>query len=287
MELSVETFYDDITFTLTYVVYHPKTKDAVIIDPVLDYDLASGQVSSHSIKKLEAFIEDQDLIPHLILETHAHADHISGAQELKKVYPDSKIAIGQNITLVQEVFKNDFNLKNLDIDGAQFDLLVKDQKIIEAGLIQIKAIETPGHTPACVSFLIDDMLFTGDTLFMPDYGTGRCDFPKGSAEDLYDSIHKKLYSLPDQTRVFVGHDYQPNGRELKFQTTIEESKRLNVQLKSKTQKNEFVKFRKERDASLSAPKLLWPSIQVNINAGRFPIEEDNGQSYLKLPVKRS
>ena len=282
--IKLKTFYDPSTYTLTYLIYDEKSSNAVIIDPVLNYDAASSTTSKESIEELNNFIHENKLSPGLILETHAHADHITGAHELKRIYSNIKIGVGEGITKVQKVFKKAFNLTELNDEGAQFDYLLKDGEIVEVGTIAVKTIATPGHTPACVSFLIEDMVFTGDALFMPDYGTGRCDFPEGSAEDLYHSIHEKLYALPKETRVYVGHDYRPGGRELKYETTIEESQQSNIQLKLETSKEEFVAFRTTRDAGLNAPKLLLPSIQININAGEMPQAEANGIRYLKIPV---
>jgi glyoxylase-like metal-dependent hydrolase (beta-lactamase superfamily II) len=220
-----------------------------------------------------------------ILETHAHADHLTGAAELKKRIPSAKIGIGKNITIVQDLFSEVFNLKDFNTNGVQFDVLLNEEETLKAGTIEIKTIFTPGHTPACSSYLVGEMVFTGDALFMPDFGTGRCDFPSGSAKDLYRSIHEKLYKLPDETRFFTGHDYQPNGRELRYESTIGESKSSNIQLKESTSESEFVEFRTKRDATLPAPRLLLPSIQVNIDAGHLPQEDDNGTRYLRIPVR--
>lgn len=284
--MDIKTLYDENTFTLTYVVYDKKTKDAVIIDPVLDYDPASGKTSFDSIDKLVAFTSEHALHVHYILETHAHADHISSAHELKKsFFPNAKIGIGVRITEVQETFKGVFNLEpSFATDGSQFDVLIQDGETITAGSISIKAINTPGHTPACLSYLIEDALFTGDAIFMPDYGTGRCDFPKGDANALYDSVAEKIYSLPDETRIFVGHDYQPGGRELRFESTVGEQKESNIQLSKNTSREEFVTFRRNRDSGLNAPRLLFPSVQVNVAAGEFPKPENNGMVYLKTPI---
>jgi glyoxylase-like metal-dependent hydrolase (beta-lactamase superfamily II) len=281
--MKIETLYDPATFTLTYVVYDENTKDALVIDPVLDYDPQGSALSTESVDKVEKFVKDNGLNLLAGLETHAHADHLSGSIELKKRFPGFKIIIGENIKAVQELFKGVFNLKELKTDGSQFDQLVKDGEKFNVGNIEIETIFTPGHTPACVTFKINDALFTGDALFMPDFGTGRCDFPAGSAEDLYNSL-QKLYALPDETRVFVGHDYQPGGRELAWETTIGESKKNNIQLKGETSKEEFVEFRTNRDKQLNAPRLLFQSVQVNINAGEVPEKEDNGTRYLKMPV---
>lgn len=284
--MEIRHFFDPATFTLTYVVYDPATKDAVVIDPVLDYDPASVTTSTQSIENLVAFLKEQKLKVHFILETHAHADHLSGAHELVRQHlPDAKIGIGERITLVQETFKQVFNFPSaFKTDGSQFHRLFKENEQVQAGSLSFRVLFTPGHTPACASYLFADAVFTGDALFMPDYGTGRCDFPKGDAQALFHSVARKLYELPNATRVFVGHDYQPGGRKLEFQTTIGDSKRENVQLKAETPEAEFVAFRKARDATLAAPRLLFPSVQVNIAAGELPEPEGNGRIYLKLPL---
>lgn len=281
---NVQEFYDEPTFTLTYVVWDPESKDAVIIDSVLDYDHASGGYSYESADNLLKFVSEHSLNVHYLLETHAHADHLTASVYLKEKLPHAKVAIGKNITLVQEVFTGVFNL-DVKTDGSQFDELFEENQVVEAGTLSFKVLFTPGHTPACTSLLFDGAVFTGDALFMPDYGTGRCDFPKGSATDLYESITNKLYTLPDDTAVYTGHDYQPGGRALMFKSTIGDSKKENIRLKGDTSKDDFVKFRSERDATLSAPKLLLPSIQVNIDAGKLPLAESNGVSYLKIPMR--
>lgn len=282
--MKIQHFYDPDTFTLTYLVIDPKTKDTVIIDPVLDFDPPSGAVTDKSITEVLNYIKAEGLNVKAILETHAHADHLSSSQILKQLFPNAVLAIGEKIKVVQEVFKNHFNIDYLKTDGSQFDRLLKDNEEVQFGSLKMKAIPTPGHTPACMSYLFGDAVFTGDALFMPDYGTGRCDFPKGSAKDLYQSVSKNLYSLPDNTKVFVGHDYSPNGREMKYETTIGESKKNNIQLKSNTSESEYIQFREARDKTLKAPRLLLPSIQVNIDAGHLPPKEDNQKSYLKLPL---
>lgn len=283
--MKIQHFFDPDTYTLTYLVIDPQTKDTVIIDPVLDFDPASGQVSDNSITQVLSYIEKEQLNIRAILETHAHADHLSSSQILKQKFPNAVLGIGEKIKTVQEVFKGLFNIDYLKTNGTQFDHLFKDFEEVQFGSLKMKAIPTPGHTPACMSYLFDNVVFTGDALFMPDYGTGRCDFPKGSAKELYKSISKNLYSLPDETRVFVGHDYSPNGREMRFETTIGESKKQNIQLKEHTPENEFVELRESRDKTLKAPRLLFPSIQINADAGHMPPKEDNETSYLKLPLK--
>jgi glyoxylase-like metal-dependent hydrolase (beta-lactamase superfamily II) len=281
--MNVHAQFDQATSTLTYIVYDVKTLDAIIIDPVLNFDQASGKISFESFLKIKEFVATHQLKIHYILETHAHADHLTSSYYLKKIYPQAKVAIGERIKEVQEVFKNVFHLPDLKTDGSQFDQLLKDGETIQAGSLKINIYNSSGHTPACLSFLINDHLFTGDALFLEDSGTGRCDFPKGSAKELYQSI-KKLYSLGDHIKVYVGHDYQPNGRELRFMSTIGEEKEKNIQIKAHTSENEYVEFRTKRDKTLSAPKLLLPSIQVNINAGKLPTMEANGVSYLKMPL---
>lgn len=285
--MKVQEFYHAPTFTLTYVVFDESTKDAVIIDPVLDYEPQSSVFTEASAQKMLCFVRELGLRVHYVLETHAHADHLTAAQLLKRELPSVKTAIHENIRLVQQVFKGLCNFGDeFDTEGKVFDVLLRDNDVLHAGSLKLKVIHTPGHTPACVSLLINKKaVFTGDALFMPDYGTGRCDFPKGSAEDLYHSVHDKLYSLNDETVVYVGHDYQPGGRELAFKSTIGEEKTSNIQLKASTLKEDFVNFRKQRDEGLIAPRLLLASIQVNAQNGQFPPEDNNGVSYLKIPMR--
>lgn len=286
MKPTVKEFFDLATSTLTYIVFDPSSRDAVILDPVWDYDQASSKMSTTSIDQVLDFVKANNLKVHYILETHAHADHVSGSQVLKKKISGAKVGIGARITEVQKVFKKVFNLDpDFKTDGSQFDLLLEEGKSLKAGSLTIETIHTPGHTPACDSYVIGDAVFTGDALFMPDYGTGRCDFPAGSAEDLYNSVHEKLYKLPDHFRVFVGHDYLPEGRALAFQSSIGEEKKKNIQLNADTTKEQFVQTRSSRDKTLAAPKLLLPSVQVNIDAGLLPKAEENGLRYLKIPIK--
>jgi glyoxylase-like metal-dependent hydrolase (beta-lactamase superfamily II) len=281
--MKVQEFFDPHTFTLTFVVYDEATHDALVIDPVLDYEPGPSQTSTTSVDVVSRFIERENLRLHYVLETHAHADHLSGSQLLKQRH-GAKVAIGARITEVQATFQALFDLgPEFRADGSQFDRLLADGEVLSAGSLAVRVIATPGHTPACVSYLVGDALFTGDALFIEDYGTGRCDFPRGSADDLYQSV-QKLYALPDATRVFVGHDYQPQGRPLRFETTLGASKRANVQLRAETSREEFVTFRKARDATLAAPRLLLPSVQVNINAGLLPRARANGRRYLSVPV---
>jgi glyoxylase-like metal-dependent hydrolase (beta-lactamase superfamily II) len=267
------------------VCFDEKSFDAVIIDPVLNFDQASGQIKDKSLKELQKFIAEKKLKIKGILETHAHADHLTSSYFLKKLFPEAILAIGEKIKIVQEVFKSHFHLNYIHTDGRQFDKLFKDFEEFSFGTLKMKAIPTPGHTPACMSYLFGDALFSGDALFMPDSGTGRCDFPKGSAKDLYLSIAKNIYQLPNHTKIFVGHDYAPNSREIKFETSVGESKISNIQIKESTSEKEYISFREARDKTLSAPKLLLPSIQINIDAGKLPPAESNGVSYLKLPLE--
>lgn len=284
--MKVKEFFDKATSTLTYLVYDEQSKDCVIIDPVMDFDPASGQVQKTAYSIVKNYIQELSLNPIYVLETHVHADHLTAAQLFKKDFPQIKIGISENISKVQKTFKAIFNLgSEFNPDGQQFDHLFKDGEVFYAGSIPVKIIATPGHTPACVSYLIDHFLFTGDALFMPDSGTGRCDFPEGSANELYHSIHEKIYQLSDDLLIFVGHDYQPNGRELKFSTTLGDSKKTNIHLTQDTVQNDFILKRETRDKTLTAPRLLLPSLQINMTAGRLPSVENNGVSYLKLPLK--
>lgn len=283
--MKIEPFFDPDTFTLTYLVYDPVSRDAIVIDPVLDYDPASATTSTGSLEEVEAFATRERLRIHVTLETHAHADHLSGGQYLKERF-GADVGIGARVREVQSTFRDVFDLgPSFRVDGRQFDRLFEDGETITAGTLEIEVLSTPGHTPACVSYKIGDAVFTGDALFIEDYGTGRCDFPGGSADALYTSVHERLYSLPDDTRVFVGHDYLPNGRALRCETTIGASKEKNVQLRESTTRGAFVELRKTRDAALSAPRLLYPSVQVNVDAGRLPELRANGRRYLVIPIR--
>ncbi len=283
--MRIEVFFDERTSILTYVVYDLASKDAIVIDPVLDYEPAASKTWTESIERVLDFVATESLEVHFVVETHAHADHLSGSQLIKERIPTARCVIGRGITTVQRVFKDVFDLPDdFPTDGRQFDLLMDDGQVLKAGTLSFEAIFTPGHTPADVTFKVEDAIFTGDSLFMPDYGTGRCDFPAGSAGDLFDSIHNRLYTLPDETRVFVGHDYQPDGREVRYETTIGESKKSNVHIRAETSREEFTRFRNERDKTMSVPRLLFQSVQVNVDAGRLPEPSDNQKRYLKLPI---
>ena len=283
MQASVQAFFDERTNTLTFIAWHPDSRDAVVIDPVLDYDPVGSRTWTESIDKVLGFVREHRLKVHYILETHAHADHLSGSQLLKREL-SAQVAIGERIAEVQKTFQPIFDLpETFRSDGSQFDRLVRDNETFQAGTLAIEVIATPGHTPACVTYKIGDAIFTGDVLFMDDYGTGRCDFPKGSAEAMYDSV-QRIYQLPDATRVFVGHDYLPGHRAPRWETTIGASKRQNPQLNAETTREAFVSMRKARDASLESPKLLFQSVQVNIDAGRLPAAHKNGIRYFNLPI---
>lgn len=278
----VKAFFDARTFTLTYVVYDPATRDAVAIDPVLDYEPVGSRTFTESLDQVVAFVKENNLRLHWSLETHAHADHLSGGPLLRRRC-EAKTAIGADITKVQSTFKDLFALEQLATDGSQFDATFRDGQTFRAGSLEIEVIATPGHTPACVTYRIGDALFTGDLLFMDDYGTGRCDFPGGSAAAMYDSV-QKLYALGDGLRVFPGHDYPPDGRGVRWETTIGASKDHNPQLSATTTRDAFVSARNTRDASLAAPKLLFQSVQVNIDGGRLPAADAAGRRYLVLPL---
>jgi glyoxylase-like metal-dependent hydrolase (beta-lactamase superfamily II) len=252
---------------------------------VLDYEPQSSSTATISVDKVLAFLERKQLDVKMIAETHAHADHLSGAQFIKKAYPRAEVAIGREITLSQQKFKEVFDLpQNFPADGSQFDRLLADGETIDAGTLTFEVIATPGHTPGCSSYRFGDHVFTGDALFMPDYGTGRCDFPGGSAATQFDSVTGRLYTLPDDTLTYVGHDYMPGGRELKYSATVAEQKASNVHVTVTTTKEEFVKNKEAADAKKAAPRLLFQSVQVNIAAGRLPDPATNEIRYLKIPI---
>jgi glyoxylase-like metal-dependent hydrolase (beta-lactamase superfamily II) len=280
--VDVRAFFDERTSTLTYVVSADGV--AVVIDPVLDFDAASGRTWTASADAVAAFLDERGLRVPYVLDTHAHADHLSALPYFKRRF-GARSVIGAEIKRVQRVFREIFHLGDaLATDGSQFDVLLRDGDELDAGPFRIEALHSPGHTPACLCYRIGDALFVGDTLFQPDYGTARCDFPGGSAETLYGSIRRLYETLPDATRVFTCHDYQPGGRALAFESTLAEQKARNVQLDAKTTLEDFVAFREKRDAGLSMPALILPSIQVNVRAGELPAPEANGVSYLKTPL---
>jgi glyoxylase-like metal-dependent hydrolase (beta-lactamase superfamily II) len=283
-KIDITAFFHEDTNTISYLVVDGATSCCAIIDPVLDYDLASGRTSTLSADKIVSHIVKNGYTLEWILETHAHADHLSAAHYLKGVLGAS-IGIGEHICRVQETFKPLFNLgKEFKTDGSQFDHLFADEEIIKLGHVDISVIHTPGHTPACVSYLVDDSVFVGDTMFMPDYGTARTDFPLGSAKVLYLSI-QRILSLPPLTRMFVGHDYKAPDRDVfAWETSVLEQQRNNVHIKAGMSVDEFVEMRNTRDATLNVPRLLLPAIQINIRAGAMPPKESNGHAYLKIPM---
>jgi glyoxylase-like metal-dependent hydrolase (beta-lactamase superfamily II) len=282
----VQAFYDDETYTVTYLVSDPVSKDAVIIDPVLNYDVFGSETRAEQAEVLLSTLSTQGLRLRAILETHAHADHLSAAQYLK-AKTGAPVAMGRGISIVQETFRPIFNLpESVPTDGSQFDLLVEPRVPLEFGSLTVMPLPTPGHTPACLSYVVGDAVFTGDALFMEDYGTGRTDFPKGSADALYHSVHDVLYQLPDSTRVFVGHDYQPEGRSVRFESTIGLQKERNIQLRASTTRDEFIRVRNERDKTLRPPRLIYQSVQVNVFGGLLPQAESGELRFLKIPLNR-
>ncbi len=280
----VSAFFDPPTNTFTYLVRDPSSDACAIIDSVLAFDYSSGRTDTHAADELIAHIREAGLQVQWILETHAHADHLSAAPYLQEQL-GGKIGIGEHIIEVQQIFGKVFNAgTEFARDGSQFDALFADGDTFSIGNLSVKVLHTPGHTPACLSYLIGDAVFVGDTLFMPDYGTARCDFPGGDSATLYQSV-QKLLALPDETRMYLCHDYLPEGRShYVHETTVGEQRRRNIHIHEGVSEADFVALRDARDATLSAPKLLIPSVQVNIRAGHLPEPEDNGQVYLKVPV---
>lgn len=280
---TVQAFFDDRTWTVSYVIADKATRSAAIVDPVLDFDFKSGRTSTVQADKLLAYVEAHGLKIQWILETHAHADHLSGARYLQEKL-GGRIAIGERIKEVQATFKKLYHLeRNFLPDGAQFDHLFKDGEVFHIGEVEAQALLVPGHTPADMAYVVDGAVFVGDTLFMPDVGTARADFPGGDAHSLYRSI-QRILSLPPQTQVFVCHDYPPKGRAAAWQTTVAEQRASNIHVRDGVSEEAFVQLRTERDATLEVPTLILPSIQVNIRAGQLPPAEDNGVSYLKIPL---
>ena len=279
----VKAFFDEATFTVSYVVSDPATGRAAVIDPVLDFDPASGRTSTTSADQIVNFVKENELAVDWILETHVHADHLSGAPYLKEKL-GGQTGIGTGVTAVQATFKNVFNLPGLATDGSQFDRLFSDQDTFKVGSIDSHVIATPGHTPACVTYVIGDSACVGDTLFMPDFGTSRTDFPGGSAAQLYGSIQKTL-ALPDDTRLFMCHDYKAPGRDVyAWETSVVAQRDGNIHINKSISEEEFVALREGRDSQLGMPKLLLPAIQVNMRGGKLPDPEDNGIRYLKIPL---
>lgn len=282
--IEIKAFFEPNTNTVTYVVSDKKTKESAIIDSVLDFDVTSGRTSTNSSDQVIEYIQKMNLTNRWILESHAHADHLSAAPYLKKSV-GGLIAISEHIKEVQLIFKDIFNLESEFLpDGSQFDQLLQDAQTLKLGDSTIHVLHTPGHTPACLSYLIDDAIFVGDTLFMPDFGTARTDFPGGSAVTLFKSI-KRILALPESTRVFTCHDYKAKGREVyAWESTVAEQNAKNIHVNQNVTEQEFIDYRTTRDSSLSMPKLILPSVQVNIRAGNMPPKDDNGIAYLKLPI---
>ena len=279
----VHGIFDPVTWTVSYVVYDKDGGSCAIVDSVLDYDPKSGRTRTGSADKVIAFVKEKNLQVEWILETHAHADHITAASYLKAAL-GGKTAIGDRITTVQSVFKGIFNLESgFSTDGSQFNHLMKDGERFAIGSLEGRVMYVPGHTPACVAYQIGDAVFVGDTMFMPDVGTARCDFPGGDAKVLYQSV-QKLLSLPEDTRLFMCHDYPPTDREVQFETTVGEQRRKNIHVHEGISEAQFVEMRTKRDATLEMPVLILPAVQVNIRAGEMPPKDDNGVAYLKIPV---
>ena len=281
----VHPFFHAGTHTWSYVVHAPGAHEAAVIDPVLDFDPRAGRTSTGSARALVDFVRERGLAVRWILETHAHADHLSAGHWLKSQWPDAVRAIGDGIRAVQESFRPVFNLgEHFPVDGSQFDRLFADGDAFEVGPLPARVIAVPGHTSDSNAFLIGDALFVGDSLFMPDSGTARCDFPGGDARTLYRSIRRLFDSLPGQTRVFVCHDYGPGGREVACETTLDAQRRDNIHVRDGLDEDAFVALREARDRTLAMPNLILPAVQVNIRAGQLPLPEDNGVRYLKLPL---
>ncbi|MGB1849066.1 MAG: MBL fold metallo-hydrolase [Litorivicinaceae bacterium] len=283
MRPNVHAFFDPDTWSLTYIVQDPNSGSCAIVDPVLDYEAASGQTTTESADEVVAKVEAENLTVEWILETHVHADHLSAAPYLQKRL-GGKIGIGAHITEVQNIFGNLFNAEpEFHRNGSQFNQLFADGDTFAIGGLTVTAMHTPGHTPACMTYHIGDSLFVGDTLFMPDFGTARCDFPGGNARALYQSI-QRLFTLPPETRIFMCHDYMPNGREMRYESTVGEQKKFNIHLHDGISEDEFVTMRSAKDKTLGMPALMLPSVQVNMRAGELPPPEDNGIRYLKIPL---
>lgn len=283
---TIQAFFHEATHTVSYLVCDPNTRQAAVIDPVLDYAQASGQVSTVSVDAILDAAQTQEMTIVWVLETHAHADHLSAAQHIRR-QTGARVGIGEHICDVQSIFSQVFNLDEGDVScrGTEFDQLFRDGDRFSIGDLEVSVIHTPGHTPACISYRIGDAVFVGDTLFMPDYGTARADFPGGDARILYQSI-RQLLSLPPDTRLFLCHDYKAPGRDdYAWETTVAAQREHNVHVNEDISEDEFVDMRTRRDASLDAPALLLPSIQVNIRAGHLPQPESNGVRYLKIPLK--
>lgn len=279
----VKSFYDEDTSTLTHIVYDKNYKDAVIIDPIMDFNLQTFCTSSQSVDKVLEFCKAEQLKVSYILETHSHADHISGSQLVKKAFPKAKVSIGKEVTQVQKYFSEFYDLPQFPCDGSQFDHLYSNASEIDVGSFSVKTWHTPGHTPACYTLQIEDKLFTGDAIFAPDLGTGRCDFPGGSARTLYHSIKNVIYSKADTSTMYFGHDY-PDKRSVMEHVKLEVQKNSNLRLNMQTTEEDFIKFRSQRDKELKPPRLFLPSLFFNISAAKIPDERKNGRSYICFPL---
>lgn len=281
----VKAFFDKVSNTISYVVKDPNSASCAVIDSVLDLDYAAGRIGYESADAIIAYIRSNDLKLEWIIETHVHADHLSAAPYIQEKL-GGLLGIGDQITVIQETFGKIFNEgTQFQRDGSQFDRLFKDGDSYTIGTLTAQVMHTPGHTPACNVHLIGDAAFVGDTLFMPDGGSARCDFPGGSAEQLYDSI-QRILALPDETRLFMCHDYGPGGREISWETTVRDEKDENIHVGNGKTKAEFVAFRTARDEQLAMPKLIVPSLQVNMKAGNLPQEDDSGMAYFKVPINQ-
>ena len=284
MTPEVKAFFDNATNTVSFVIKDPNSNKCAIIDSVLDFDYSSGHTDTKSADEIIAYVKAEGLEPEWLLESHVHADHLSAAPYIQEQV-GGKIGIGDQISVVQDVFGKVFNEgTDFQRNGSQFDALFKEGDTFKIGGLNVNVMHTPGHTPACMTYVVGDAAFVGDTMFMPDFGTARCDFPGGSAETLYDSI-QKILSLPDETRIFVGHDYKAPGRdEFAWETSVAEQKAANIHVSEDKDAADFIKMRTERDAQLNVPKLIVPAIQVNMRAGQMPEPDESGQVYLKVPV---
>jgi len=281
--LKIQGFFDELTSTISYVVHDIIEKECAVIDSVLDFDYSSGDIDYINADKIISYIDQNKLNVEWLIETHVHADHLSASPYIQKKL-GGKIGISEKISDIQNIFGKTFNAgTEFQRDGSQFDVLFKDNDEYKIGNINCKVIHTPGHTPACTAHIIGDSIFVGDTLFMPDLGSARADFPGGDARQLYRSI-QKILSYPDHTKIFICHDYPPSSREVKWSTTIGEQKKNNIHVKTSVPEDEFVKIREARDKTLNMPKLIIPSIQVNMRAGNLPPPEDNGSVYIKVPI---
>ncbi len=281
----VEAFFDEATNTISYVVKDPETNACAVIDSVMDIDYAAGRITYDHADRIIDYIRENDLKLEWLIETHVHADHLSAAPYIQEKL-GGKIGVGANITIVQDVFGKVFNEgTEFQRDGSQFDALFEDGDTYKIGSLEVTTLHTPGHTPACMTHVVGDAAFVGDTLFMPDGGSARADFPGGDAGQLYDSI-QKILALPDETRLFMCHDYGPNGRDIQWETTVAEEKEHNIHVGKGKTREDFIKFRTERDAQLAMPRLIIPSIQVNMRAGHLPEPDDSGTRMLKVPLNK-